>query len=140
MIKTVNASPLISAVKGALAAITVGFTLLLLSAACLTESKGLEMITAVLPKVIQVLSAIIGGFFAGRFSDSRPYVSAAISGVFFFFIITVGSIILGGFDPMYAIINLVGVTGSSVLGSLISKEKPKSSRSRKKAIMKMIKN
>ena len=140
MIKTVNASPLIPALKGTLIAVSVSAVSLLLASALLTESKGLDMISAVLPKIIQVVSAIIGGLIAGKASASRPYVSAVICGLIFGGIITVGSVISGGFEPIYTLISIATVTLSAFVGSLLSKEKPKSSHARKKAMMKMFNN
>lgn len=140
MIKTVNASPFIPALKGASIALGISLASVFASAFILKDVKQPELLIAVLPKVIQVISALVGGFFAGRFSGSRPYVSGAVCGLIISAVITVGALISSGFRLYYAVVSIITVTAASVIGSLLSREKPKSGNARKKAIMKMMKN
>lgn len=136
MIKTVNASPFIPALKGAAVSLLFSGAAVLASAAFLTESKSLDIMTAVLPKVIQVISAIIGGFFAGRFSKERGYLSGILSGLIFSAVITIGAIISSGFELYYALVCTITVTAASFIGSLISKDRGKSGAAKRKSIMK----
>lgn len=136
MIKTVNASPFIPALKGAAVSLLISFAAILASAAFLTESKALDLMTAVLPKVLQVISALVGGFFAGKFSKERPYLSGIISGLIFSAVITVGALISSGFELYYAIVSTITVTAASFVGSLLSKDRGKSGAAKRRSIVK----
>ncbi len=140
MIKTVNASPFIPALKGAAIALLSSVATILASAFFLTESKSLDMMTAVLPKVFQVISAIIGGFFAGKFSKERGYLSGITSGLIFSAVIIIGSLISSGFVLYYALVSTITVTMASFIGSLLSKERVKSGAAKRKSIMKMMRS
>ena len=136
MIKTVNASPIIPALIGAAAALITSIVSILVSAAFLSESKSLEIMTAVLPKILQVISALVGGFFAGKFSKERPYLSGIISGLIFSTVITVGSLISSGFELYYAIVSTITVTAASFVGSLLSMDRGKNGAAKRRSIMK----
>ncbi len=140
MIKTVNASPFIPALKGAAVSLLFSVAAILASAFFLTESKSLDMMTAVLPKVLQVISALIGGFFAGKFSKERGYLSGIISGLIFSAVIIIGSLIGSGFELYYALVSTVTVTMASFIGSLLSKERGRSGAAKRKSIMKMMRS
>lgn len=136
MIKTVNASPLIPALKGALIALICSFVSVFLSAFFLTESKSLELLSAVLPKVFQVISALIGGFFAARLSKERGYLSGILSGLLFSAVIAVGALINSHFVPYYIIVSTLILIFASFIGSLLSKERPRSGAAKRRSIMK----
>ncbi len=136
MIKTVNASPFIPALKGAAVALLFSLAAVLASAFFLTESKSLDLMTAVLPKILQVVSALIGGFFAGKFSKERQYLSGIIGGLIFSAVIVVGSLISSGFELYYALVSMITVTMASFIGSLLAKDRGKSGAAKRKSIMK----
>ncbi len=136
MIKTVNASPIIPALIGAAAALITSIVSILVSAAFLSESKSLEIMTAILPKVFQVISAIIGGYFAGKFSKERGYLSAIVSGLIFSLFIAVGSLIGSGFEIYYTLVSMLTVLTASFIGSLLSKDRGKSGAAKRRSIMK----
>lgn len=140
MIKTVNASPFIPALKGTAVSVLFSVAAILASAFFLTESKSLDLMTAVLPKVLQVISALLGGFFAGKFSKERPYLSGIISGLIFSTIILVGSLIISGFELYYAIVSTLTVTMAAFIGSLLAKDRGKSGAAKRKSIMKMMRS
>ncbi|MBE6581705.1 MAG: TIGR04086 family membrane protein [Ruminococcaceae bacterium] len=140
MIKTVNASPLIPALKGAAISLLVSLFALFVSTFFLTESKSLELMTALLPKVFQVISAIIGGFFAGKFSKDKSFLSGIFSGLIFSAIITVGTLINSGFRLYYVLISTLIITLGSFIGSLLSREKSKSGAAKRKSIMKKMRS
>ncbi len=140
MIKTVNASPLIPALKGAAISLLVSLFTLFVSAFFLTESKSLELMTAVLPKVFQVVSGLIGGFFAGKFSKDRGFLSGIFSGLIFSAIITVGALINSGFRLYYVLLSTLIITLASLVGSLLSRERSKSGAAKRKSIMKKMRS
>ena len=140
MIKTVNASPFIPALKGAFIALIFSVGATLASAFFLTESKNLDIMTSVLPKVLQVISALIGGFFAGKFAKERGYISGIFSGLIFSAIIVIGSLINSGFKFYYSIISVIAITTASLIGSLLAKDRGQSSAAKRKSIMKMMRS
>ncbi len=140
MIKTVNASPFLPALKGAAISILISIGAVLVSAFFLTESKNLDLLTAVLPKVFQVISALIGGFFAGKLSKERSYLAGIISGLIFSAVITVGALISSGFELYYVLVSTLTVTTASLVGSLLSKEKAKSGAAKRRSIMKKLRS
>ncbi len=136
MIKTVNASPLIPALIGAAVSLMLSVVTVLLSAFFLTESKSLELLTAVLPKIFQVISALVGGFFAGKLSRERGYLSAIISGLLFSAVIAVGALINSGFEIYYVLVSTLTLTTASLIGSLLAKDRGRSGAAKRKSIMK----
>lgn len=140
MIKTLNASPLIPALKGAAISLLCSFVAVLASAFFLTESKSLDLLAAVLPKVFQVVSALVGGFFAGKFSKERGYLSGIFSGLIFSAVIAVGAIINSEFRLYYVLISTLIITLASFIGALLSRERAKSGAAKRKSIMKKMRS
>ncbi len=138
MIKTVNGTPIIPSLKGAAIAIGVSAAAILISGIFLTESKSLDMLVGVLPKIIQIVSSLIGGFAAAKLSKERSLLTSLISGLFYGVFIIIGSLISGGFELYYAVISLLSVTVASVIGSFFAKDRPKSGSARRRSMMKMM--
>lgn len=138
MIKTVNASPFMSALKGAIAALIISTALMFVSAIPLTNSTQLDMLTSVLPKASQVISALIGGIFAGRMSKDNTIISGLLCGAMYGAVIVIGSLITGGFNIVYSVICLSLSALSSLLGAFIGVPKEKNEKSRRKALMKKL--
>ena len=140
MIKTVNGTPVIPALKGALVSLVISFVALIVAGFFLVESKSLTALTAVLPKIIQAISAIIGGFFAARFSKERGYLSGIICGLIFSAIIIIGSLINSDFKLYYALISASVITVSSFIGSLLNRGGTKSGAAKRRSIMKKLRS
>ncbi len=138
MIKTVNASPFMSALKGALAALIISTALMFISAIPLTNSTQLDMLTSVLPKALQVISALIGGIFASRMAKDNIVLCGLLCGTMYGAVIVIGSLITGGFNIVYSVICLFVAALASLLGAVIGVPKEKGEKSRRRAMMKKL--
>ncbi len=140
MIKTVNASPLIPALKAAGIAIAISLALILASAFFLTESSSLEALTGILPKVIQIIAVFIGGLASGRLSRGNALLTGALGGLIYGGVILIGSLISGGFDICYSLLSLSVSAVLSMLGALVGVPKEKDGKRRRRKMMKKLGN
>ena len=138
MIKTVNASPFTSSLKGLAVSVTATALLLVISAIPLTESKELVLLSIILPKCIQALSALIGGIVTGRLVKERAHIFGMLTGAMYGLMLVTGMIFLGGFDVVKAVISLVLPTVMGFLGSFIGTPKEQSASSKRRAMLKRI--
>lgn len=138
MIKTINGSPLLNALKGLAAAFLTSLILLLILGKVLTESSDLEALTQLLPKAVQLISALLGGIIAGRFSKETAFISGILCGLIFASVVTLGSFAIGEFGFWYSVVSIIALTAISMLGSIIGSPKAKSESSRRKAMMKKL--
>ena len=140
MIKTINGSPLISALKGLGGAFLSSVVLILISAKILTESSNLEFLVTFVPMFIQLISAFVGGIISGRLSESNGYVSGIICGSLYGGIIFIVSVFTGGFNFIYSVIRLAIIVLISALGSIAFSSKHGSEKKRRKAMLKKLRN
>lgn len=138
MVKTVNASPVICALKGFLYALISSVILLLALGIILSNSEDPEAYIFIAPKIIQGLSALVGGFFSSRCSEKNLF-SSFVFGILFSLSIMLISLAIGG-NTLLAIIMAVITTTLAILGGIIGVPKAKSSSSSKRAMIKKIKN
>ena len=136
MIKTVNASPFMSALKGALASLIISTALMLICAIPLTNSSELDMLTSVLPKVIQAISALVGGILTSKTARNSTVLCGLLCGTMYGAVIVIGSLIMGSFNIVYSVICLFVSALASLLGAVFGVPKEKDEKSRRRAMMK----
>ena len=137
MVKTLNASPVVSAIIGAASAFISSLALMLLSAWVLTFLDEPEAYIFIAPKVIQTVSSILGGAVALRRGGSK-LLSSLLSGLIFGGIILTASAIMSN-NVFLSFIMLLISAIASVLGGIIFAPKEKSDISKRKAMMKKLK-
>ena len=138
MVKTVNASPIICALKGLIAAAVSSVSLLLILGIVLSKSDDPDAYIYIAPKIIQGISALVGGFVSSRFAEKNLF-SSVVFGIMFSLIITFTALISGGNALLALIMPIISIV-LSILGGIIGIPKAKSSMSAKRTMMKKIKN
>lgn len=138
MIKTVNASPYVKGILGALASCIISLALMVISSWILCNVSDPSLYIFALPKIIGVISALIGGIIVSGNKES-PIIPSLLSGVFFTLIIIIGAFIKSENLLLTLIVSILTII-ASVLGGIIGKPKAKSTNATRKEMMKKLKN
>ena len=137
MVKTLNASSLTCSLKGIISSLITVVILFPLCAWTLTLLSDPRTLISVLPKVISVLSALIGGFVCGRCGSDKAVLSALICGTALYAATVTVCLILGG-SLLSVPVGLVCTVIPSVLGALIGIPKEKSAGAKRRALIKKL--
>ena len=138
MVKTVNASPLVCAFKGALVSLLISLLSMPISAWILLKADDPGILIFVLPKALQIISAIIGGIVIAKCRGSNGILTSLIGGAIYSAVIIIGGLIMSS-SAVTMIIMIALIFLSFVLGDVIGVPKEKSTSSKRKEMMKRLK-
>ncbi len=137
MVKTVNASPLICALKGTFTSLILSLVIMPVTAWILISTEDPESFIFVVPKAIQIITALIGGIVAARCRGSKGLITAFLSGAIYSTVIIIGGIAAKA-QTLTMIIMIILICVISVLGGIIGIPKEKSAGAKRREMIKKL--
>ena len=137
MVKTVNASPVLCAMKGIFASIITSVVLIPLTAWAISFCDDPRILISVTPKIISILSSLIGGIVCSKTDYNRSVAPSIICGTILFVTYATVSLILESgiiAVPLWLISTIL----PAFLGSIIGKPNEKSGKAKRRAIVKRL--
>lgn len=137
MVKTVNASPFICALKGAVMALALSLIAMPIAAWALSGTADPESFIFVTPKAIQLVSAVIGGIVSARCRGNKGFISPLISGAIYSAVVIIGGVVSEA-QTVHMIIMIALILIMSVLGGIIGIPKEKSAGAKRREMIKKL--
>lgn len=134
-----NGRVVVNALKGAGISIGISLLLLLLSTFLLLQAPDPDGLIPIVSLALQLLGGFLGGWLAVRFHRENRLLIGAMAGVFYGAVLLLGSLFTEGkmsFLPSFLL--LLGILAAATLGGFLGFPGEKSSRQRRKAMMKKL--